>query len=199
METNHKASASFWPASTAGKQVQARLADDRTLEAIDHLLARIDTLEAAVDQLSMLMRQGPGLVAMAGDMVDETYRKADANGVNIEERLGTALQMAEQLTTPAMAEKLDGLVTISNQLPGLIAMTVDMYDEGMKRAFDNGFDPRSLMETASAANTALTNAKAEPPAKVGGIFGLLRLIKDPDRQKGLGFLMNFLKHFGRHV
>lgn len=199
METNNSASASFWPDSRAGKQVQARLTDDRTLEAIDHLLARIDTLEAAVDQLSMLMRQGPGLVAMAGDMVDETYRKADANGVNIEERLGTALQMAEKLTTPAMAEKLEGLVTISNQLPGLVAMTVDMYDEGMKRAFDNGFDPRTLMETAGAANTALTNAKAEPPAKVGGIFGLLRLIKDPDRQKGLGFLMNFLKHFGRNI
>ncbi len=199
METNNKASASFWPDTMAGKQVQTRLADDRTLQAIDHLLARIDTLEAAVDKLSTLMHQGPGLVAMAGDMLDETYRSADARGVSIEERLGTALGMAEKLTAPAMAEKLDGLLTITDQLPGLIAMTMDTYDEGMKQAFDNGFDPRTLMETASAANTALTNAKGEPPVKVGGIFGLLRLLKDPDRQKGLGFLMNFLKHFGRNI
>lgn len=257
MEVHKNGAPTLWPDTQAGKQLQARLSEDRTLEAIDRLLMRVETMEAAMAHLSDLMQRGPGLVAMAGDMMDETYRKsdeagvniderlrnalaiaekltapamvekldqfvqfthqlpglmamqadvldeayrkADAQGISIDQRLGTALQMAEKLTQPQVAESLDKLIQFSEQMPGMIAMTVDMVDEGMKKAVASGFDPQSLVQTASAANAALTQAKAEPPAKVGGIFGLLRLIKDPDRQKGLGFLMNFLKYFGRSL
>lgn len=90
-------------------------------------------------------------------------------------------------------------MTLADQAPGLIAMTVDMFDEGMKEVMAKDFDLSSIMELAGESNRALIAAKAEPPAKVGGIFGLLRLIKDKDRQKGLGFLMNFLKHLGRNI
>lgn len=257
MDTNGNGTAVPWTESEAGKQLQARLSEKRTLEAIDRLLDRIDTLEEAVDRLSTVMRQGPGLVAMVGDMVDETYRQSDARGVSIDERLTNALQLAEKLTAPAMVEKIDGLLKITDQLPGLVAMfgdmtdeayrqadaqgvsidqrlgvalqlaerltapemaarlenalqladqmpgmmamTVDMVDEGMREAMDNGFDPQSLSRVAGAAGTALTRAQGEAPAKAGGIFGLMRALKDPDRQLGLGFLLNFLKHFGKNL
>ena len=243
--------------SEAGQQVQKRLSDEHTLAGIDRLLSRIDTLEKALANLTTLMQQGPGMVAMAGDMVDETYKQADANGVNIDVRLKNALVLAEKLTAPAMVEKLNGLVTFSNQLPGLlamtgdmidesyrqadangvsldnrlknaltiadrltapamvekldnlmtladqlpglVAMTVDVVDEQMKGAIASGFDPKALAETASAANSALTKARTEPPAKASGIFSLMRALRDPDRQKGIGFLLNFLKHFGRNI
>lgn len=257
MDMNGNGTSAPWTESEAGQQVQARLSEPRTLEAIDHLLQRIDTLESAVDRLGDAMRQGPGMVAMVGDMVDETYRQADARGVSIDarlksaltiaekltapemvakidglikmtdqlpgmlamvgdmadetyrqadsrgvsidQRLGVALKMAEQLTAPEMAEKLDNALQLANQMPGMVAMMVDMVDEGVKNALDNGFNPQTLSRVAGTANTALTKAYAEPPAKVGGIFGLLRAIKDPDRQKGLGFLLNFLKHFGQNL
>lgn len=199
MDTHTNGTSTAWPETEAGKRVRARLSEDRTLEAFDRLLQRIDTLEMAVTQLTMIMQQGPGLVAMAGDIVDEAYRKADTQGVNIDERIRVALQLAEKLTQPQMTEQLDALLKLGEQLPGMVAMTVDMVDEGMKQAIANGFDPQELADTAGAASVALTQAKAEAPAKVGGIFGLLKMIKDPDRQKGLGFLMNFLKHFGRNI
>lgn len=199
MDAHTNGASTVWPQTEAGRRVKARFSEDRTLEALDRLLQRIETLEMAVTNLTLLMRQGPGLVAMAGDMMDEAYRQADAKGVSIDERLGVALQLAEKLTQPEVAEKLDALLKVGDQLPGMMAMTVDMVDEGMRKAIAKGFDPQTFADTASAANTALTKAKAETPAKVGGIFGLLKLIKDPDRQKGLGFLMNFLKHFGRNI
>ncbi len=199
MDTHTNGTSTVWPETEAGRRLRARLSEDQTLEAFDRLLQRIDTLETAVTNLTLLMQQGPGMVAMAGDMVDEAYRKADAQGVSIDERLGVALQLAEKLTQPQVAQQLAALLKVGEQLPGMMAMTVDMVDEGMKKAISNGFDPQTLADTASAANTALTKAKAETPAKVGGIFGLLKLIKDPDRQKGMGFLMNFLKHFGRNI
>lgn len=257
MEMNGNGTSVPWTESKAGKQVQARLSEPRTLEAIDHLLKRIDTLESAVDKLSDVMRQGPGMVAMLGDMADETYRQvdargvsiderlknaltiaekltapemvakidglitltdqvpgmvamigdmadetyrqADARGVSIDQRLGVALKMAEQLTAPEMAEKLENALQLANQMPGIVAMMVDMVDEGVKTALDNGFNPETLARVAGSANTALNQAYAEPPAKVKGIFSLLRALKDPDRQKGMGFLLNFLKHFGQNL
>lgn len=185
--------------SEAGKNLQKRLLDEQTLTAIDRLLFRIDTLEKAVESLTLIMQQGPGMVAMAGDMVDEAYRQADANGISVDTRLKNALVIAEKLTTSEMTKKLEDAISFTNQLPGLMAMTVDMIDESMKEAVTSGFDPKVLADTAKTANIALTNAKAEPPAKVGGLFGIFKLLRDPDRQKGLGFFMNFLKHFGRNI
>lgn len=186
----------LWQDTPAGQQVQARLAEERTLIAIDKLLTRLDTVEHAVSNLATMMQQGPGMVAMVADMADEAYRTADSNGVSVDERLKQALLLAEKLTAPAMVEKLDGLFTLSDQLPGLISMTLDSLDDGMQKAIANGIDPQVLAHTLGQTGEALCEAKATPPAKVGGIFGLLRALNDDDRQKALGFLMNFLKNFG---
>jgi uncharacterized protein YjgD (DUF1641 family) len=156
------------------------------------MVAKIDALITTTEQL-------PGIVAMIGDMADETYRQADARGLSIDQRLGVALNMAEQLTAPEMAEKLQNTLQLANQLPGIAAMMVDMLDEGVRTAMDKGFDPQTLSRMAATANTALNQAYAEPPPKVGGIFSLLKALKDPDRKKGLGFLLNFLKHFGKNL
>jgi uncharacterized protein YjgD (DUF1641 family) len=185
-----------WQDTPVGQQIQNHLAEERTLIAIDKLLTRLDTIEQAVDNLATMMQQGPGMVAMLADTADEMYRTADAQGVNVEERLQNALLLAEKLTAPAMVEKLDGLLSLSDQLPGLVAMTMDTVDEGMRNAIANGIDPQALANWAGQAGQALCEAQAEPPAKVGGIFGLLRALNDKDRQKALGFLMNFLKHLG---
>jgi hypothetical protein len=257
MEHNGNADSVVWSDTEAGKKVQARLTETRTLKALDHLLQRIDTLEQAVDRLGDAMRQGPGLIAMVGDMADEAYRKADARGVsvderlrvalalaerltaptmvskldglltladqapgllammadmadeayrkadaggvNIDERLQVALQMAEKLTAPEMAAKLDSLLQLADQAPGMIAMAVDWLDENFKNASENGFDPTVLAHVAGAANTALTRARAEHPVKSGGIFKIMGALRDEDRQKGMGFLLNFLKYFGQKL
>lgn len=199
MESYGNDTSSAWLATPAGIQLQRRLTDEHTLQALDHLLARIDTLEKAVGRLTDLMEQGPGLVAMAGDMADEAYRNAAARGLNLEERLHNALHLAGQITAPETVAKLDTLVQLSDQLPGLVAMTVDMLDEGMKKAVSHGFNPDVLASVAGAANTALTVAHAEHPVSSGGPFKILRALRDPDRQKGLGFFMNFLKHFGQNL
>ena len=246
-----------WIATEAGQNLQARLTNERTLMSLDGLLSKIDSLEKAVSNLTTIMRQAPGMVAMATDIADETYRNAAENGINVEDRLKNALNIAEKLTTPAMVEKIDGLIKMtdqapgimamtmdmadeayrkaasngieiedrlknaailaekltapamvekleglikmSDQLPGLLAMTMDIVDEGMKNALESDFDFPALANLAKDSTQALTAAKGEPPAKVGGIFSILRLLKDKDRQKGLGFLMNFLKHLGRSV
>lgn len=187
-----------WEDTPAGRQVQARLSEERTLLAIDRLLARLDTVEEAVKGLEQTMQQGPGMVAMVADMADEAYRSADANGVSIDDRLKNALTLAEQLTHPDMVQKLNDLVSLTNQLPGIVAMAVDTVDEGMRSARDNGLEPETLVDWAGQFGRAMREAKNEPVSKVG-LFGMIRALNDPDRQKALGFSLNFLKHLGKQM
>ncbi len=187
-----------WEDTPAGRQVQARLSEERTLLAIDRLLARLDTVEEAVKGLEQTMQQGPGMVAMVADMADEAYRSADANGVSIDDRLKNALTLAEQLTHPDMVQKLNDLVSLTNQLPGIVAMAVDTVDEGMRTARDNGLEPETLVDWAGQFGRAMREAKNEPVSKVG-LFGMIRALNDPDRQKALGFSLNFLKHLGKQM
>jgi len=238
------------------EHLRDRLNEEHTAQSIDRLLNRIDTLEKALDNLTTMMQQGPGLMAMTMDMVDEGYRKADAKGVSIENRLNAALQIAEKLTAPAMVEKLNNLLTFAEQAPGIMAMTMDAVDEGYRKAGERGvsvenrigtalqmaekltapemsqkldglltladqapgiaamlmdtFDEEmrkiknmgidgGLLETGKLAAQSLSEAKAEPVQNIGGVFALMRALKDPDRQKAMGFLMQFTKKFGQKL
>ena len=304
-----------WLDSEAGQQLEQRLATEKTLKALDHILERIDTIEKAVDSLSTVVTQGPGMVSMAADMIDEGYKNATARGVDIDNRLQAAMSIAEKLTAPEMVKKLDGLLKFAEQAPGLMSMTADMVDEGYKNATARGVDidnrleaalsmaekltapamiekldnffkfadqapglmsmmadmadetyknatnrgvdidkrigvALELAETFTAPETvtkmnnmltmadqlpgmiammmdtfdseiqkgvaqgldldaikailgdaamAISKASEMPPAKVGGPIGLMRAMKDPDRQKALSFLMDFAKAFGQSL
>jgi uncharacterized protein YjgD (DUF1641 family) len=187
-------------ASTKSIQhLKSRLNEEQTVQAIDRLLDRIDVLEKAVNQFSMLMQQGPGLIAMTVDMADELYRKADAQGVNIENRLGAALHLAEKLTESAMVEKLDALMVLADRAPGILSMMVDSFDEEMKNMSAKNIDFNALASLAQNAAAAVGDANQMPIANVGGIFSMLRVMKDPDRQKAIGYFMNVAKAFGKKL
>lgn len=187
-----------WEDTPAGRQVQSRLSEERTLLAIDRLLTRLDTVEEAVKGLEQTMHQAPGMIAMMTDMADEAYRKADANGISIEARLNNALVMAEKLTRPEMVTKLNDLIAITDQLPGIVAMTVDTVDEGLRKAREKGLEPEALVDWAGQFGAAMRAAQNEPIKRLG-LFGMMRALNDPDRQKAIGFSLNFLKHLGKQM
>ncbi|MCB9008570.1 MAG: hypothetical protein H6656_14575 [Ardenticatenaceae bacterium] len=104
------------------------------MAALTRLLDRIESLEQTVNTLADLVQQGPGMAAMVGDMVDETVRSTAARGVDVEQRLQTALTLAEKLTAPAMVDKLDRLLALADEAPGMAAMVGDMVDETVRSA-----------------------------------------------------------------
>ncbi len=239
------------------EKIQDRLNEEKTVQAIDRLLDRIESLEKAVANLTTMMEQAPGLLAMTTDAADEAYqkaaargvniekrlsvalqmaekltapamvekldsllglaeqapgllamtmdaadeayRKAAARGVNIENRLGFALQMAEKLTAPAMVEKLDNLLELTEQAPGLLAMMMDIFDEEARKACAKGLDINAIPEVTNQILTAVTKAKQMPEAKVGGFFSMMRTMRDPDRQVAIGYLMNIAKALGQEL
>lgn len=177
------------------QRLSERLNDEKTVRALDHLLERIDTLEQAVDRLATVMEQGPGLLSMATDAADEAIRDAERQGINVEERLGLALGLAEKLTRPALVEKLHQTLQLADQLPGLIAMGIDSLDQEFERAAMNGINFQALGQIGQKVGQALSEAQQQPITGTG-LFGLMRALNDPDRQKALGFLMNFTKQLG---
>lgn len=280
---------STWEQSTAGKQLIKHLSEEKTLHALDRLVQKVETLEKAITGLQAAMDQGPGMVSMLADSVDETYKEAAKNGVDIDARLKNALHLGEKLTDPIMVEKLESVISLAKEAPGLIAMAVDSLDEIVQNAKNNGVDLNqrlaslgvisekfsrpevleqlsgladlavqapglasmlidsidesmraasekgldmvalgsnslealqklalmlastefsalldsgilspSTMKSLSGAAEALVETQQRPIKKVGAL-GLIGALGDSDRQKALGFLMSFLKSFGKRL
>lgn len=246
-----------WLKSEAGQHLQESLSNERVLQGIDHLLNRIDTLEQAVENLTTIINQGPGMVSMATDIVDESVRKAAEKGIDIEERLGNALKIADKLTSPQMLERLDQLFDLADKAPGLLSMGMDLVDEGVRRSAERGVhleerlataltlaekltDPTmvtkldgilklaeqgpgliaiamdtvdeemkklhadnadlgELIELAIELTIATKKAKNMSPNPVRGIFSMMRVMRDPDRQKAIGRVMNIAKAWGERI
>ena len=136
--------------------LQARLNEPQTAAALNRLLDRIETLEQTVGRLADVLEQAPGMVAMVGDMADETVRQAAARGVHVEERLKTALALAERLTAEETAVKLNQLLDLADQLPGTLAMMGDMMDETIRRAASNGVDIEARLRAGLTMAEKLT-------------------------------------------
>lgn len=136
--------------------LQARLNEPQTAAALNRLLDRIETLEQTVGRLADVLEQAPGMVAMVGDMADETVRQAAARGVNVEERLKTALALAERLTAEETAVKLNNLLDLTDQLPGTLAMMGDMMDETVRRAASSGIDIEARLRAGLTMAEKLT-------------------------------------------
>lgn len=56
-----------------------------------------------------------------------------------------------------------------------------------------------VVGAASQAIAAGSRQTAGDPARIGGIRGLLRAIKDPDVSRALGFAVSIAKAFGREI
>jgi len=190
------------------------------------VLDKLEALEEKIDRITALTDQAPGLLSIATDMADEAIMGAQQKGISLEARLSNALFLVEQLTAPEQVEKLQGLLKLADQTPGLVSMVTDMVDEAMSSAQEKGIDVSAHVQTGLALATRLTapeikeraesmldiqaleflatSGKAlaegsQMPVKRVGMWGLMRQLRDPDIQQSLGLLMNIAKKLGQHT
>lgn len=179
--------------------------DDRIKSGLSLLVRLSDPkINESINGLLDLLEQGPGLASMVVDSVDETIDQCNQGMVRLDDRLKSVNHLLTVISDPEMITKIDGLIEFSNQMPGLAAMTIDSIDEffntyGSEFADTMAFLQKENLLFLKNAGDALIEAQSEPPSKVGGIFGLLRTLKDPDRQRALGFFMNVLKNLGKKL
>ena len=157
-------------AAARGVDIEARL---RAGLAVAEKLTAPDMV-AKLDQLLAFANEAPGLVAMVGDMVDET-----AVTLDLESRLKMGLQIAEKATQPANLAQLG-----------------EMFEVLLEA--ESGMLSPDAVRTLGSMAQSMVAAKADPRPKVG-LLALLRSLNDPDIQNALGFLLNFGKRFGRSL
>ena len=128
--------------------LRKRLQDPDTQDALLRLLDRLDTIERTVDRLERLDAQLPMLLSTATDVVDAELTRAADRGVVLDERTREALALAEKLTEPHTVaaltrlmdrlDQIEELAALADQVPGVMATTVDTLDDALTRAADRG-------------------------------------------------------------
>jgi hypothetical protein len=113
------------------------------LHAIEARLARmeerLDTLERRTN-----IHQVEPLAATTIDIVDGWIRKAQAQGVDIDERGREVLRLVERSTRPQTLRGLEAALDQVDALPMLIATIVDTLDGFIARQVERGVDPVEL-------------------------------------------------------
>ncbi|MDA0242461.1 MAG: DUF1641 domain-containing protein [Chloroflexi bacterium] len=130
-------------------------------------------MTARLNQLLDLTDQAPHLLAMLGDMADDTFRQAQAQGLNLEmlarKGLHASVKFSELIESPEFDIMLES---------GIL-------------------DPQAVTVVGKAGR-ALANSSQQPMEPIG-LWGLLGALRNPEMQKALGFLVRFGQQFGSQM
>lgn len=151
--------------------------------------------KSLTDLLNFVSR-APGLISMMTDTLDEAVSISEQGAVTLDQRVKGGLQVISQLTEPHRVKQIQSLLDVIDQIPGLISIGADSVDEIMK---DNDILSGENIDFIKKIAQALTEANHEPAPKVGGILSMLRTMRDPDRQRSVGFIMNVMKKLGQKL
>jgi uncharacterized protein YjgD (DUF1641 family) len=163
-----------------------------------HLLKRLSDPEInkGINGLIDTLEQAPGLISMFIDIADESAGQYNKGPIKLNDRIAGLLSLLDKISDPETIQNINILLEKSQQTQGLIAMAIDTFDDVAK---DNSLLDSKNLEFLKNIGESLQEAIAEPPAKIGGLFSLLRAINDDDRQKAIGLLMNVLKKLGNKL
>ncbi|MDB2224612.1 DUF1641 domain-containing protein [Halorubrum ezzemoulense] len=180
-------------------------------EAVAELVERLDAVNELLDVLSLgegalsdemvreLSATGSTLAESAdGLATDETVALAEAvgeNGDELREALDTLLTLQRSGTLDELAEvaEVGSLATaaLDDEMVASLAGTGAALGEVAQTAADD--DTREGVETLLKG---VGEAERDPPDRVGAV-GLIRGVRDPDVQYGLGYLLAVAGAIGR--
>ncbi|GEM_PF-541172 len=146
----------------------AQAVNRRTLEALEHILSRLDALDEATRLLAQAVRDGPALVGALADEVDRF----------------------------ALQEGIDADAATSNALAAL-ARLVRLAQSPAFAAFVEALDTTTLEFAARTAQAARETYEERREIKGVGLLGLLRTLGDADVKRALGFVVAVLRRLGR--
>ncbi len=144
----------------------------RTLEALEHILTRLDALDKATRLLAQAVQDGPALV---GALVDEVDRFAQRSNVDLDAATTNALATLERLLDLVQSPAFTMLLSSGALSP----TTLDF-----------------VVKAADALETTYTNRHAIEDVSPIGMF---KVLNDPDVKRAVGFLLATLKQLGQSL
>jgi uncharacterized protein YjgD (DUF1641 family) len=153
------------------------LRDPEIRASLAMLLANAPTLAALTAMGGALMRRGPEITDNINSLVEQARGGLDSEqgGKKLSAAVGSLADLAP--LAPALAARSEVITSfLDSQI--LQPEIVDIIGR--------------LGEAAMEADQVTRGRKAE----VGGVFTLLKVLKDPEVQETLAFLVEFAKRFG---
>lgn len=157
--------------SMAEVQLQERLADPRTIQALNKLLDQLPETLFLLDSLKGFLARGPEIADNISDSFDQ-FRPSKGDVNRTRETITNAVVAAGKLQEFINSAQFKALLESDILKPESIQLV-------------------SLL--ARSLTTSVQNYDAE--ARLGAI-GLLRALNDPDVQRSVNFLVGILKNFG---
>ncbi|MGE0219586.1 DUF1641 domain-containing protein [Mycolicibacterium sp.] len=163
--------------------VRARLDDPRVAEALNDLLDHADLLAVLVTGLDGLVRRGDDITA------------------NLSSAIGELSGSTGQLSGLAGLKDIDlaGLAASLGELSGGLTKAAP----ALNTLLTSSLADQRAIAVITALGDALVEARDTVPAAPRGLRGVWKTMrvaaKDPDVSKGLVYLIEVAKHFGRAV
>ena len=146
-------------------------------KTLQQLAENTTAIEAALEAVKGL----PGVVATAGDVLDQKLAAVIDGGVDLDQRAGALLRLTEQATRPDITRAMGVLIDKINVLETLATSAVL---------------ERQSVELVGIAGRAMVQTRDEHPGPAGA-FAAMRALSDPDIQRALGFALRFGQLFGQ--
>jgi Protein of unknown function (DUF1641) len=169
-------------------RIRQKLDDPRVAASVDDLLEHADLLAVLVSGLDGLVRRG--------DTVSDSF--ASAIGEFTGDGRGAALSQSipglQALRTVDLAGLATSFATLSETVVGATPALNSLLESRLT-------DPLAT-EVLAQLGEALVEAKtvtASNSSAPRGVFGMLKAARDPDVARGLGFLIQVARSFGRQL
>ena len=166
----------------------ARKAQDRGIDIDARLAGAVRMLERltdprterALERLLDLAESAPSIVASVVDTADSLAERANAMGIDLDDRLRVLARVLERLTAPEALSAVEALLSKVDSL---------------KAVLDSGILDPAALATVATAGDALAKAASTPPQTMG-LWRAFRASSDPEVQTALSFLVRFAHAFG---
>lgn len=136
-----------------------------TLARIEARLARI---EASLQRGTALVEGAAPMAAVLVDSLDDAAARAQASGIDLDQRLRAALTLADRLSAPDTLRVLERALAAAESAPHAIAMATDTIDDLCERAYGAGVDV-----DARGRNLLIALEKLTSPAALAVLTDLL--------------------------
>ncbi len=170
--------------------VLERLTEPETLATINRLLDALPLLTFMAAALDEFLRRGDTVADSIADGVREL--REGSEGLDAAS-IGKIVRTVQQLVDVGRDLIDEGVIV--EGLPKVVTAGTEMIDAGM---LDHEV-VRTLGQLGKAAVDSYHEAMSRPIEPVGGLWGLLRLSKDPEIQKVIGLAAAIAKSFARKV
>jgi hypothetical protein len=168
------------------EQVRAKLDDPRVAESLDILLEHADLLAVLVAGLDGLVRRS--------ETVGDNLTSAIGEFKGLGGGSGQSIPGLDSLRSVDLAGLAASFATLSDKVVGATPALNSLLESRLT-------DPQAVAVLAQLGE-ALVEAKtatARQPNGPKGLFGILKATKDPDVARGVGFLLQVAKAFGRQL